>query len=719
MISLDSASTEVFQILRSYDYTVMMYDDDGNQVYEPDDARRFFATPENLLVSIVDSGDNKSIRLYIGSSTDVADVLGLDQTLRSTATKYNMLFNLKRQAHDLTVQDFATRASVTESQGDNTMDLLEGMYGTTKSSYLKLENAKMIVRHSKKIDENIMGSRGRHIDAIFVENAQGERFLFPTRQMSPARAMTQHVNQGGSFADQVGQQITRMAQDYSALATGSSYIGANAMALSESATALRENIRESMRGMRKCFERMSRPSGYMAECKKLEERANMVVEGDVEGCMTSEEIKESLFVEGVELDESIVNAIAEALRNKKLGDSNVLDEEEQIDEAGENGYIVAISNGKTTNAEGRVSNSRVYLGLDDEFVEEKQDAVTYPDEASADAAARAAELTNYKVMPQHAVISDTISQTVKVLGRNVSVSAWNDFKVGKLELTGPISTGNRPQFAPGAKDAMLAFKVGEIVPLVKDDSMLNLLSYVSERINDDYASEQEKKGMRAVANHAIQIAYPKMEGFTTKASPIREFAEWLNGFSAANFLGEDKMPWEKDDCEDEDKDEDDCKDESKKLDEMDADEDHRDAPVDKESEIAYVMKHFNPADFLRHCSVDLNWHPEEEDPASLDVDDRTFDKSYVMSCLSHYLSKELEKNAGIEDEDMTQEAEAVYDKVEALMTGADYVINETDELSRDDAVIPNDQGEDFKNDVSARGYDEMDIERLRTLAGRR
>lgn len=702
-----------------------MYDDDGNQVYEPDDARRFFATPENLLVSIVDSGDNKSIRLYIGASTDVADVLGLDQTLRSTATKYNMLFNLKRQAHDLTVQDFATRASVTESQGDNTMDLLEGMYGTTKSSYLKLENAKMIVRHSKKIDENIMGSRGRHIDAIFVENPQGERFLFPTRQMSPARAMTQHVNQGGSFADQVGQQITRMAQDYSALATGSSYIGSNAMALAEGATALRENIRESMRGMRKCFERMSRPSGYMTECKKLEERASMVVEGDVEGCMTSEEIKESLFVEGVELDENIVNAIAEALRNKKLGDnsSNVLDEEEQIDEAGENGYIIAISNGTTVNDQGRVTNSRVYLGLDDEFVEEKQDAVTYPDEASATAAAQAAELTSFKVIPQHAVISDTISEMTKVLGRNVSTAAWNAFKTGTLELDGPVSMKNQPRFAPGAADAILSFKLGAIVPAIKDDSMLNLLSYVSERVNDDYASEQEKKGLRAVANHAIQIAYPKMEGFSTKAAPIREFAEWLNGFSATRFLSEDKMPWEKDE-EDEDKDKDDCDDKekdkkSKKLDEMEDDEDHRDAVIDKDSEIDYVMKHFNPADFLRHASSDLNWHPEEEDPASLHVEDRTFDKSYVMSCLSHYLSKELEKNAGIEDEDMTQEAESVYDKVAALMTGAEYVINETDELSRDDAVIPNDQGEDFENEVSARGFDQMDIERLRTLAGRR
>lgn len=690
MISLDSASTEVFRILRSYDYTVKMYDDDGNQVYEPDDARRFFASPENLLVSLVDGGDDKSIRLIIGSNTEYADVLGLNQTLRSTATKYNMLFQLKRRAHVLTVQDFATRASVTESQGDITMDLLEGMYGTTKSSYLKLENAKMIVRHSKKIDENIVGSRGRHIEAIFVENAQGERFLFPTRQMSPARAMTQHVNQGGSWADAIGSQINRMAQDYSALATGSSYIGSHAMSLSESAMGLRENIRESMRDMRKCFERLSRSGGYAAECKKLEERANMVLEGDCEDCLTAEEIKESLFVEGAELDDSIVTAIAEALRHKKLG-SEVLDEE-RIEEAGENGYIVAIAGGVVTDENGRKKNVRYYLGTDDDFVEEKQDAITFPDEEKARQAALDAELTDFTVTTQHSVIQDKVPETIKIMDRNVSIAAWEDFKSGKLEMMGKVSVEHTPRFA--SEDAMLAFKLREIVPMIKDDSMLNLLSYVSERLSDD-PSGNEAKGLRAVAKHAIGIAYPKNEGFTTKASPIREFAEWINGFAAINILSENSYS----DREDQ--------------------EDHGDAPIHKDSEIDYVMQNFDAASFLKSAASDLNWWPDDEDPASLDVEDRTFDKSYVMSLLSHYLSKELEKNSGIQDEDMTREAASVYGKVAALLKGANFVINEADDLTRDDAVIPTDQGEDFENEVTSRGYSETDIDRLRTLAGRR
>lgn len=608
----------------------MMYDDEGNQVYEPEGARRFFATPENLLVSITDTGDNSGIRLYIGSSTDVADVLGLDQTLRSTATKYNMLFNLKRQGRDLQPSDFATHASVTESQGDIKMDLLEGMYGTTKSSYLKLENAKMIVRHSRKIDENIAGSRGRHVDAIFVENAQGERMLFPTRQLSPARAMTQHVNQGGSWADQIGQQIGRMATDYSALAQGSSYIGSNAMSLSESAQGMREKIRESMRDMRKCFERLSRSSGYGSERAKLEERANMINEGgdDEEVLVTNDEIKESLFVEGVELDENIVSAIAEALRSKKLGGDEISEEEGDDD-----------------------------VKANDDEIEEGA--------------------------------KEVIPEMITVCGRPVGRDVWNRFKQGTLELIKPVSSEGNPRF--GNPRAELAFKLSQVVPCVKDDTMLNLLSHVAEGVNDDATPPDMLQGMVRVAQHAINLSTPKMaaEGFSTKSEVVREFAQWINDFSTARILSENVIS------------------------EMEDDEDHRDAVHDVDSEIQYVLSNFDPATFLTNAASDLNWYPGQDTGYD---EDRTFDRDYVQNEVAGYLNREIESAIG-KEVDMSSWAPELTDKVIAVMRAANYTINEGD-LNRDDAVIPDNQGEDFENEVTSRDTDSADIARLRTLAGR-
>ena len=211
-------AAELFQILRSYDYTVMMYDGDGNQVYEPEQARRFVVEKENLLVSLIEDGEDiKEIRLYIGKAISITDILGLIQTLRTATTKYAKrgTFTVKRSGQEnINVANFATRSSVTETEANTQMNILEGMYGTTRRSYLKLPNARMVVKHSRKIDEMVNGSRGRHIDAIFVENVQGERFLFPTQQLAPARAMTQHVNHGGGFADMVGHlEVARVKHD--------------------------------------------------------------------------------------------------------------------------------------------------------------------------------------------------------------------------------------------------------------------------------------------------------------------------------------------------------------------------------------------------------------------------------------------------------------------------------------------------------------------------
>ena len=81
------------------------------------------------------------------------------------------------------------------------------LYGSTKSSYQKLENARLIIRHSQKVQEETANSRTRNIDSIYVENAAGERFRYPFNHLSGARAMMRHVANGGNPYDNFGQYI--------------------------------------------------------------------------------------------------------------------------------------------------------------------------------------------------------------------------------------------------------------------------------------------------------------------------------------------------------------------------------------------------------------------------------------------------------------------------------------------------------------------------------
>lgn len=269
MTDLSIVAKEVFQAIDSFDYTMRLYDDKGMTVVEPSEARRFMCMPKNIMVSLVDDDDNTRLTFQLGKSVHINDVMGLDQQLRALATKYNIIFNAEQSNRHITPRNFAALASVKE---DFVMHVCEGMYGTSRSSYLRLENARMIVRHKSRIDDSKIGARGRCIESVFVENSIGERSHMPTNSLMAGRAMTQHVNQGGGFADPVGQQITGMAVQYSNLATG---VGA---AMGESAGMLREACRAKMGKLRKTFERLYRESSYAAEAEAIAAAANMLTE---------------------------------------------------------------------------------------------------------------------------------------------------------------------------------------------------------------------------------------------------------------------------------------------------------------------------------------------------------------------------------------------------------------------------------------------------------
>lgn len=223
MIDFNAFSNEIFQILRSYEKDIVLYDDNGTRVFEPADARRMYVIGDNLLVSIVEDGDNSALKFYLSPSFNLSQVEGLLNTLRTIAVQSNLLFHVKKYNKEIKPKDFAMQSAIKEQQ-ESYMNIMEGLYGTSKSSYLKLENARMIVRHSARVNERVIGARGRHISAIFVENQEGERLRFPVNLLSGARAMTQHVSNGGSFADEVGSQIIRMARDFSNLAQVTGHI---------------------------------------------------------------------------------------------------------------------------------------------------------------------------------------------------------------------------------------------------------------------------------------------------------------------------------------------------------------------------------------------------------------------------------------------------------------------------------------------------------------
>lgn len=116
MVDFSNVAQQVFSILQSYDYTVMLYDDDGNRVIEPEDARRLFARPENMLISLIDNEDNSAIKLFIGENTNINSILNFINALRTTATSFNILFNIKKYGKEIKPSDFSSNHAISENK---------------------------------------------------------------------------------------------------------------------------------------------------------------------------------------------------------------------------------------------------------------------------------------------------------------------------------------------------------------------------------------------------------------------------------------------------------------------------------------------------------------------------------------------------------------------------------------------------------------------------
>lgn len=138
------------------------------------------------------------------------------------------------------------------------------LYGSTKSSYQKLENTRLIIRHSQKVDEGSINSRTRNIDSIYIENAQGERFRYPFNHLSGARAMMRHLANGGYPYDQFGQYIVGLSEQVYNLRKFNNLMHRNAFLENTELTNIAVAARQKTNNIKKVIERIQKQSGYNA-----------------------------------------------------------------------------------------------------------------------------------------------------------------------------------------------------------------------------------------------------------------------------------------------------------------------------------------------------------------------------------------------------------------------------------------------------------------------
>lgn len=264
MLDYTKLSDELFKIMKGRGMAVEMFTAEGQRTIEPTDSRRFFDSKTNTMINIDE--DDSEIKVHLSQSHDVDE--NLLKALKTFASKNMMEFTVRTYGKRLEPKDFAHQGAQ-----EKAMQVQEGIskaYGSQKSSYQHCESAKLIIRHSKPVSEEIRGSRSRHIKDLFIENADGERFKLPHTSLAGGRAMARHVSMGGTTLDEVGEQINAMTERMLALKEFVRYARSNKL-VNESNQDLIARVAKSALTIRETLQGLTSARKYASIVETIKE----------------------------------------------------------------------------------------------------------------------------------------------------------------------------------------------------------------------------------------------------------------------------------------------------------------------------------------------------------------------------------------------------------------------------------------------------------------
>ena len=281
----------IFAILKGYGYTIRMFDDIGKKVITPNDARRFFLTDANIVVTCSD----EEIKVHLGKSITFEEATDTIDTIKQLAKKYMMDFNIKKFGHTLQPKDYVFDLTKEADMNSIQESAFSKTYGSSKSSYQDVGNTRLVVRHAAPVNEEQRGSRARNIKSIYIENAEGERFKFPSKNLLPARAMARHIANKGTPFDDGGKGIIGLDEELGQLKNFVRYTRRNfnendsVSGLHELAIMRVNNIKENLTKIKS-----SRSYNEAIQRVNNEQIKNEEVEGELQEVLTKHTFDESI-----------------------------------------------------------------------------------------------------------------------------------------------------------------------------------------------------------------------------------------------------------------------------------------------------------------------------------------------------------------------------------------------------------------------------------------
>lgn len=269
MINQDIIAQDLFYKIRSRFPKMEMGDDNGAPTFEATKGRffDFDAIFEGVNLGTVSISINEpgSLKIYFNRNIleDADSIVSSTwysflKEMRRFAMKRLMSFDTRDIAKtNLDKRDYGYLAKKESVMSESIMK------GTSRTSYKPLNKTRLIIRHSKTVDESIPGARSRNIESLFIENEQGERFKYPFPHKAGAEAMQRHVANGGVPHDPVGQKIIEISEDIAKLSSFKRYVTREDL-MNTGTNDIVDRANQKLQSLKETIQKLSRQHHYEA-----------------------------------------------------------------------------------------------------------------------------------------------------------------------------------------------------------------------------------------------------------------------------------------------------------------------------------------------------------------------------------------------------------------------------------------------------------------------
>lgn len=232
MNNMEPISEKLFAKIRGRFESVTIGDEQGAVTDEPRLAKYFdfdYKEGANVLGKVSITLDEKSGVTVLFNQDFMAEAGEAEKNNWYNFLKELRIFSKKHMLNfdtrDITKSNLDKRdyAHLTKTAGETQMSESK-MYGTSRTSFEDIDTARLVLKHTKPVNQEVPGSRTQNVHSMYIESEAGERFKYPFRHLNGARAMARHVAEGGNQYDDFGKHIVEMSTELNKLRKFKTYM---------------------------------------------------------------------------------------------------------------------------------------------------------------------------------------------------------------------------------------------------------------------------------------------------------------------------------------------------------------------------------------------------------------------------------------------------------------------------------------------------------------